>query len=160
MKPLFTTLLATIGLAATPNVEAAPEDTGWSVRAREERGRPVIVRVRERFPAVPQAENYVWLTILTCQYSPSPSGLPSADDEALLNELEDALERHIEQPAIGIQIATVTGGGKRQWHYYSSDADRFSQAVAKLTRGKTPFRITTHSEQDPERTTFEKLRAQ
>jgi hypothetical protein len=46
-----------------------------------------------------------------------------------MSAFEDLLEPEVETPLIGIQVACLTGGGRRTWRYFVEDAELFLSRV-------------------------------
>jgi hypothetical protein len=58
-----------------------------------------------------------------------------------MSAFEDALEVAVESSNLGIQVACLTGNGRRTWRYLVANPDGFSLAIRPLfdTHGPAPF---------------------
>ena len=69
------------------------------------------------------------LIVVGWPYDGTATGLPGAEDNASMQAFEDAIEAGLERSGVGVQVASLTGAGHKEWRYYAADADAFVAAL-------------------------------
>ena len=114
----------------------------WSIGEGNADGFPIIVRARAALPAVPDREIYENLIIITWPYDSDESGMPAADTHEQMQRFEDSLEAAVETKGVGVQAASLTGNGSKEWRYYTYDADEFMSELNRALSGQPPFPVS------------------
>jgi hypothetical protein len=99
-----------------------------------------VFRFRVAMPTPSVRRRHPVMMILKWPYAAKKDGMPRQADLARMAAFEDALEVAIEAPVVGIQVACLTGNGRRTWRYFVADPARFVAAVEPLlaTHGPAP----------------------
>ncbi|KAF1720105.1 DUF695 domain-containing protein [Pseudoxanthomonas japonensis] len=108
------------------------KDDLWSVGEGNVDGSPILVRARSALPAAPDRAIYENLIIITWPYDSDESGMPAADVYEQMRRFEDLLETAVGTKGVGVQAASLTGNGSKEWRYYTHDPDDF---MSKLNLG-------------------------
>ncbi|HEY0843834.1 MAG TPA: DUF695 domain-containing protein [Noviherbaspirillum sp.] len=150
MRALLSILLGSLLLAPTsiPAI-AADTDDNWLVAEGQRNGFPIIVRAKAELPEHRIRKQYGWLTVITWTYSVESGGLPGADENQKMNNLEDTIESRLEATGLCMAVASRTGNGKKEWSYYVRDRDEFISAFNKVMHGKPRLPLTMHFYHDP-----------
>lgn len=101
---------------------AYPEGS-WIVSATPDRS--IIVRTRDNVPGEDIRARYSCLMIVTWRYGQEGSGLPDAAINAELSKFDDAVEG-LASESWFIDVAVVTGNGRKEWRFYARDAEEFA----------------------------------
>jgi hypothetical protein len=105
-----------------------PDDT-WTVGTADQDGQPIIIRVRSRMPDAAARQGHAQLIVVGWPYDGVATGLPGAEDSASMQAFEDTIEAGLERSGVGVQVASLTGAGHKEWRYYAADADAFVAAL-------------------------------
>ena len=105
-----------------------PDDT-WTVGTADQDGQPIIIRVRSQLPDAAARHGHHQLIVVGWPYDGTDTGLPTADDTASMQAFEDAVEAGLARSGIGVQVASLSGAGHKEWRYYAPDADAFVSAL-------------------------------
>jgi hypothetical protein len=126
------------------------KDDDWTVGEAKINGLPWIVRIRSQLPARPDREIYENLIIISWQYSADESGMPERAEHKSMNELEDAIEQQLEPSGLGVQAASTTGNGTKEWRYYTYDTDEFMDKFNQSLVGHQTYPIEIQLFKDPD----------
>ena len=127
-------------------------DDDWTLATIEggENG-PSVARFRTRLPPRTEREAWVHLIIIGWAYEPrDDSGLPNPDDHERMCAFEDAMEATVEAQDAGTQAVSITGGGAREWRYYTRDTGKFLEAMNAALHGQPPYPLELDAFVDPE----------
>ena len=113
-------------------------------------GLPLIMRMRSALPTEEIRRAFEHLAIIYLEFEPDDTGLPSGPLVAELQDAEDRLESLIEGPGLGIQAASVTENGTREWHYYVSNQQALKPALQQALANFKNFPISVEICDDPE----------
>ena len=101
-----------------------PDDT-WTVGTADQDGQSLIIRVRSQMPAVAERQRHAQLIVVGWPYDGAETGLPTTDETAAMQDFESAVEAGLDRGGEGIQVASITGAGHKEWRYYAADAEAF-----------------------------------
>ena len=87
----------------------------------------------------------------------SESGMPSPDEKARMDELEDALEPSIENTGIATLAIVSTGENSCEWIYYASSSETFMSNLNQSIGMLPAFPIEIQDSLDPTWSTYEEL---
>jgi hypothetical protein len=104
-------------------------DDLWTVGTADQDGQPIIIRVRSQMPDAAARQGHAQLIVVGWPYDGVATGLPGAEDNASMQAFEDTIEAGLEQSGVGVQVASLTGAGHKEWRYYAADADAFVAAL-------------------------------
>jgi hypothetical protein len=114
-------------------------DDTWTVGTADQDGQPIVIRVRGELPAAAEREAHSQLIVVGWPYDGTDSGLPGAGDRASMQAFEDAVEAGVERSGAGVQVASLTGAGHKEWRYYAPDADAFVAALNASLEGHPTY---------------------
>lgn len=117
-------------------------DSWVAIRAQfEDDDLDTVFRLRNQMPTRRTRLLRPIMMIIKWPYRAKVDGMPRQVDMKRMSAFEDELEVLVESPGLGIQVACLTGNGRRTWRYYVADPDRFSLVVRPLfdTHGPGPF---------------------
>ena len=126
-----------------------PDDT-WTVGTADQDGQPIIIRVRGRLPDAAAREANSQLVVIGWPYDGNETGLPLEADKASMDRLEEALEAGLAGTTLGVQVASLTGAGHREWRYYAADADAFVAALNAILGGHPTYPLEIEMFDDAE----------
>lgn len=75
--------------------------------------------------------------------------MPTPEESQEMNQFEDALESSIEIK-VGIQAASITGNGNKEWRYYTYDKDQFMSELNSGLANHKPYPVQITLYADPE----------
>lgn len=116
-------------------------DSWVAVRAQfDDDDLDTVFRLRTQMPSKKFRLRHPVMMIIKWPYRAKKDGMPRQSDMKRMGLFEDALETEVEAPNIGIQVACLTGNGRRTWRYFTADPDTFLAAVGPLfkTHGPEP----------------------
>jgi hypothetical protein len=125
-------------------------DDTWTVGAADQDGQPIIVRVRPALPDVAARRANSQLVIIEWPYDGDETGLPADVDKASMDRFEEALEAGLAGTTTGVQVASLTGAGHREWRYYAADADAFVAALNEILHGHPTYPLEIEMFDDAE----------
>ena len=99
-----------------------PEDS-WVVSMNPQHS--LIVRRRSHLPAQAIRSAHPDLVTVTWRYGPEDSGLPDPALHSQMSHFDDAIERWSSADWF-IDVAAITGGGRKEWRFYARDAEEFA----------------------------------
>ena len=76
--------------------------------------------------------------------------MPEKEEHTRIQSFEDALEKGLETRLVGVQVASVTGSGRKEWRYYTSNVEEFMGALNTNLKGHPPYPIDVRQFLDPE----------
>ena len=126
-----------------------PDDT-WTVGTADQDGQPIIIRVRGQLPDAAAREANSQLIVIGWPYDGNESGLPLEADRASMDRFEEALEAGLAGTTLGVQVASLTGAGHKEWRYYAADADAFVAALNDSQNGHPTYPLEIEMFDDAE----------
>lgn len=128
------------------------EDDLWSVgEAEAADGVSMIVRFRSHLPST--AARADWRHLIQIGWScetADEDGMPDDVESGLQDAFEDALRAHLEARGDGAQVASLTGGGVREWRYYTRDPETFFRSLNEALSGHPEYPVEFGVFEDPE----------
>jgi Family of unknown function (DUF695) len=125
-------------------------DDTWTVGTADQDGQPIIIRVRSQMPGPAERHGHGQLIVVGWPYDGTETGLPTSDETAAMQDFENAVEAGLERGGSGIQVASVTGAGHKEWRYYAPDADAFAAALNASLDGHPTYPLEIEMFDDPE----------
>lgn len=123
-----------------PPIDEIDAEKGWQVAQGEYNGKVIFTRFNAAYrPIVGHPEYGHQVGIAMPFRAPLSTGLPSPEEGAELQQVEDALCAELETGKESLLVAVITTGGMREFVFYTSAPKRVQE---KFERLKT--RITTH----------------
>ncbi len=101
-------------------------------------------------PAVAERQRHAHLVVIGWPYAGTDTGLPTDDDSALMQAFEDAVAAGTERGGTGVQVASITGAGHKEWRYYAADAEAFVAALNASLDGHPPYPLEIEMFDDSE----------
>ena len=109
-----------------------------------------VFRFRTQIPSKKIRTKYPTMMIIRWPYQPKKDGMPRQADLKRMAVFEDALETAVETPVLGIQIACLTGNGRRTWRYFVANPTSFLTAIRPLLNDHGPEPHMFRRVKDPE----------
>jgi hypothetical protein len=125
-------------------------DDTWTIGTADQDGQPLIIRVRSGMPAAAERQRHAHLVVVGWPYDGVETGLPTTADTTAMQAFEDAVEAGVERDGTGIQAASITGAGHKEWRYYAPDADAFVAALNASLDGHPTYPLEIEMFDDSE----------
>lgn len=128
------------------------DDDEWTVgEARAEDGVSMIVRFRSHLPSAAAREDWRHLIQIgwSCE-SADEEGMPDEVESDLQDAFEDALLTQVDAQGHGAQVASLTGGGVREWRYYTRDPEAFFRSLNEALSSHPEYPLEFGTFEDPE----------
>ena len=125
-------------------------DDTWTVGTADQDGQPIIIRVRGQMPDAAARQRHGQLIVVGWPYDGAGDGLPNAEDTASMQAFEDTVEAGPERSGAGVQVASLTGAGHKEWRYYAPDADAFVAALNASLEGHPTYPLEIEMFDDAE----------
>ena len=159
------TAAASASAAAPPAPDAAASvatKEAWAVATVNNGHGTVICRYIETLgPKAGERSEQPDRVTLTWHYdADANNGMPTDDDKAGMDELEDALAPALESDGFSNLALVTTGDGVRAWVYYARSGDEFLARMKKALRDLPAFPVETDVGADPGWSTFEAFRGE
>lgn len=122
----------------------------WSVASFTESGNPLIVRSRSGIPSEKDRSKYRHLIVIKWPYVSEQAGMPDVATNGRFLEFESALDSGLVAQGAGIEAASLTGNGAKEWRYYTYDPKVFMNALQEDLGSHSPFPIDLQLFQDPD----------
>jgi hypothetical protein len=116
-------------------------DENWCVAQGEKNGKPLLVRYRGERPQGVEAKAFPFLLSATWSYQPNEHGLPSAEEMKLMDKFEDALASSLEGSQTAHLMVVLTGGGERDWLWYTRGEEEAMRQVNQSLKGHKPYPV-------------------
>ncbi len=102
--------------------------------------------------------NYCFIAYLTFVYVPSDArGLPSAQDEATLFDIENVGFRDLESDGLAVQVAAATRSGMKDFLFYTRDAQQFLARAETFRDAYPQFQVGCEVGPDPDWTHYDEF---
>ena len=127
------------------------DDDLWTVgEAEAADGVSMIVRFRSHLPSAAVRADWPHLIQIgwSCE-SADEDGMPDDVESGLQDAFEGALRTQVEARGDAVQVASLTGGGVREWRYYTRDPEAFFRSLNEA--------LSSHPEYPLEFGSFEDL---
>lgn len=119
-----------------------PIDGPWSIGEGEREGKVLIVRFNTGYRDLGRVASYDHqVGVAVPLRAPEPTGLPSAEEDAQLGDLEDSICASLEAEAESLLVAIVTGAGMKELVFYTRAPDGVRQRLELLRESVTSHEI-------------------
>lgn len=128
------------------------DDDLWTVgEAEAEDGVSMIVRFRSHLPSPAARADWPHLVQIgwSCETA-GEDGMPDDVESGLQDAFEDALLASVDARGDGVQVASLTGGGVREWRYYVRDPDAFFRTLNEALGSHPEYPLEFGVFEDPE----------
>lgn len=127
------------------------KDSWVAIRARfDDNDLDTVFRLRTVMPGRKIRRQHPLMMILKWPYAAKRDGMPRQADLKRMGAFEDALEAVVEAPAVAIQVACLTGNGRRTWRYFTDDPDGFAATAQPLLQAHAPAPFLFRRVDDPD----------
>jgi hypothetical protein len=134
------------------------DEESWSLATAEDDGKPLLFRIRNQPPPFARKDQFPHLLAVSWSYEPADeSGMPSDDEHARMNELEDLLVAALEDAMQAFLTVIVTGNGVREWQWYARAPERAMELVNESLGELEPFPVEFSIQDDPEWSGYERF---
>ena len=134
-------------------MSAAPfDDDHWIVgEAEAEDGVSMIVRFRSHLPSAAARADWPHLVQIgwSCE-SADEDGMPDDAESRLQDAFENALLASVDARADGVQVASLAGGGVREWRYYTRDPEAFFRTLNEALSSHPEYPVEFGVFEDPD----------
>ena len=121
------------------------EEDVWFTANGEEDERPMVFRGRQNVPSGIVESDYPTLMSIVWPYeAANESRMPDEETNEAQIELEDAIDP-LDSPGVSFLMLVVTGNGRKEWHFYVSDAEEWMERLNGLLAGHQVFPIEIES---------------
>ena len=119
-----------------------PIDGPWSVGEGEREGKVLIVRSNTGYRDLGSVAGYDHqVGVAVPLRAPEPTGLPSAEEDAQLGDLEDSICASLEAEAESLLVAIITGGGMKELVFYTRAPEEVKRRLQLLRESVTSHEI-------------------
>lgn len=128
------------------------DDDLWTVgEAEAEDGVSMIIRFRSHLPAPAVRADWRHLVQIgwSCETA-DEDGMPDDVESGLQDAFEDALLASVDARGDGVQVASLTGGGVREWRYYTRDPEAFFRTLNEAMSSHPEYPLDFGVFEDPE----------
>lgn len=126
-----------------------------AVSRNENQGTAIVFRYIQEFPKDYSRAQQPDRIILMWRYQ-GDKGMPSVDERAQMDELEDALAP-LQEKGFSTLALVSTGNDLKEWTYYARSADSFLRRLNLALHSKPEFPIEIHASPDPSWATYERF---
>ena len=125
----------------------------WSTATstHAENGRVIIFRFVDALRPDFEASTQPVRVIIQWKYEQEVgSGMPSPEEHARMNAMEDLLDPAVSQDGFATLALVSTGEHLREWVYYSRSEEEFISRLNQAFAGQAPFPLEIHVAEDAE----------
>lgn len=123
----------------------------WSILTGQEFEKPIIVRRNNSVQEYAENSAFIYrigITVLLLE--PNEVGLPSKEEVASLDQIEDELNNQLEKEGDSIQVLVITTGGMREFVYYSCNSKLIEQVIYNTRKKFSSHEIQFYVKEDKE----------
>jgi hypothetical protein len=121
----------------------------WATAEATNGVRTLLFRFRMSPPAGIDFASYPHLVTIAWPYdSPNAGGMPDGPTNDRMVLLEDLIDAPLERADNAHLVWVMTGGGIREWQWYSRDVGETLAIINQALSGHAPFPIEITQEQD------------
>lgn len=123
----------------------------WSILTGQEFEKPIIVRRNNSVQQYAENSAFIYrvgITVLLLK--PNEVGLPSKEEVASLDQIEDELNNQLEKEGDSIQVLVITTGGMREFVYYSCNSKLIEQVIYNTRKKFSSHEIQFYVKEDKE----------
>jgi Family of unknown function (DUF695) len=131
-----------------PNDRPAVADDQWTVAQGKRNGNPLLIRYRSARPHGVAATAFPCLLSATWSYRPNDLGMPSTEGMKLMDQFEDALVASLEGSQTAHLMVILTGGGERDWLWYTCGEEAAMRQVNQALKGHKPYPVEFSVQKD------------
>lgn len=113
----------------------------WTVARGEKNGQPLLLRYRNERPTGVEPAAFPFLLSATWAYEPNEFGLPETDEMERMGKFEDALTSALEGSRTAHLMVVMTGGGERDWLWYTCEEEAAMEQVNRALKGHKPYPV-------------------
>ncbi len=124
------------------------DDERWEVYPGELNGDFAMFAVNVSANEAAPYANLRWMNLVRASFDALPNGMPSAETNRALYEMEDHLHDWASARG-GLEVGRLTFGGRREFFVYTATDDA-DVVLAELQKRFTDFEIETFSREDPD----------
>jgi len=143
-----------------PSLNEFPCEGSWQLAQGLREGKPIIVRMNasiEEFRGHPELTYQVGVAIPF--KAPDENGLPSAEESAALDQIEDLVFDTLQVQGRSVVVAVITTGGMREFVLYAVDPEEVKLNHTRLCKAvRTGHEVQLMIQTDPKWNVFAALR--
>lgn len=143
---LFTNL-AIAGDSVESIQDVLGNNDSWNI-AKASRGEfEILLRYRNKLVSK-HSDGYPRLFQVYWDFPKHSSGMPSNELSDEMRIFEDRIVDVLEGDFSGILVATITGGGYREWVFYTKSVDDFAKKLHNMPQNAEPYPIQIETKED------------
>ena len=123
-------------------IQSTEEDTYVGYESKTKEGLTVIATINTKLLNWEHIAAYPWITVLTLGYGNGSNGMPTDEDYALLDELEERVNAMMTTSQYYLNLGRETGEDRREILYATKDFREVVKIMDDVTRFDCPFNIT------------------
>jgi len=144
-----------LALLLTMPISSIAQVWATAISRNENAGTAIVYRYIKEFRKDFARDKQPDRIIVVWRYQ-GEKGMPSSDERARMDELEDALAA-LQADEFSTLALVSTGDNLKEWTYYAQNEDEFFRRLNDALHAKQPFPIEIHALPDPLWTTYERF---
>jgi hypothetical protein len=127
-------------------------DDQWIVgHSDEDDDGPLIVRCRAHLPEPAARKAWEHLVLIGWSYEDADgTGLPPKAVDKQMDAFEEAVAASVQNSGAGVLVASITGGGVREWRFYTLGPDAFMDALNTALETHPEYPLEFDAFEDPD----------
>lgn len=135
-----------------------PTSNWWTSPTEGDDGSLIIVTGRADMEQFMSCGAYNDRIEVTWTYNPDRQGLPDLETSKLMEEITDALNKEFDKDPVAIMTGIYTGGGKRNFIFYSRSNIIFERKFNKILSKYELLSISIYAEKDPDWAEYKEMK--
>lgn len=120
----------------------------WSVAEGTHNDLPLVIRFRPGFSREVDVSAFPHRVLIVWRFRTGAKGLPDLEAATPMRDFEDRLLLAVENEAIAVLTAVITGEWTREWVFYAADAARFDECFQAAAPSPASVQLTIENEDD------------
>lgn len=126
------------------------ESEWWTAPTENEDGtRTILVTGRKDIDKFRSNPRYSIRIEITWKYEGKPDGMPSDNDAAMMEKVQDALEETFRKDPVAVMTGVFTGDGERDWIFYTTSTHIFGRKLNEALATLPILPLNIYAENDP-----------
>jgi hypothetical protein len=151
-RALRTILLSVSTCSNQPKPSSTPlnsSDSKWSILQGEYNGKPMFASLNESAKQLSANSDYTFrVGVATPLLNPTSDGLPTKEEMAVLNAIEDDLSKELERDQRSIFVLAITTNGMREFVFYTHEPQMIAPALDSIRKTYAPREIQSYIGED------------
>lgn len=135
-----------------------PDEDIWFVGEFHGDGGVQLVRALRQLPSASTRERFTQLVLVRWPYEVRDgASMPDPDTFGRMTDFSERLCQAVEPTGIGVEAASLTGRGVREWRFFAADTGTFVSALNQALAGLEVLPIELQGFLDPDWAALEEL---